>query len=95
MAVLEHGLPLVTTTPALTGIAQRQDSGWPRLAHGDNALLVPPGDTGALVKAVEMLAHDADLRARLAAGSVELSRYFGWAHIARLHKQLYRELLEK
>jgi N-acetylglucosaminyl-diphospho-decaprenol L-rhamnosyltransferase len=95
MAVLEHGLPLVTTTPAPASNTEGQDSGWPRLVHGGNALLVPPGDTGALVEAVGKLAHDADLRARLAAGSVELSRYFGWTRIARLHKQLYKELLEK
>ncbi|HEX9987444.1 MAG TPA: glycosyltransferase [Chloroflexia bacterium] len=95
MAVLEHGLPIVTTTPAPASNAEAQDSGWPRLVHGDNALLVPPGDVGALVEAVEKLARDADLRARLAAGSIELSRYFGWERIALLHKRLYRQLLKE
>jgi glycosyltransferase involved in cell wall biosynthesis len=95
MAMLEHGLPLVTTTPAPTSNTEAQDSSWPRLVDGDNALLVRPGDTGALVEAVGKLAHDADLRVKLAAGSIEVSRYFGWTHIARLHKHLYGELLEK
>jgi N-acetylglucosaminyl-diphospho-decaprenol L-rhamnosyltransferase len=95
MAVLEHGLPLVTTAPAPASDAEGQDSGWPRLVHGNNALLVPPGDADALVKAVERLARDADLRARLAASSAELSRYFGWERIASMHARLYQQLLEK
>jgi glycosyltransferase involved in cell wall biosynthesis len=41
------------------------------LEDGVNCLLVPPGDAAALAAAVERLAADTDLRARLVAGGLE------------------------
>ena len=43
-------------------------------AEGDNALMVPAGDTGATVAALTRLADDAGLRARLAARAVAVVR---------------------
>jgi glycosyltransferase involved in cell wall biosynthesis len=51
--------PLVTAdTPAAREL----------LTHGDSALLVPPGDSGALADAVRKLAADAELEQRLSQG---------------------------
>lgn len=91
LAVLEHGLPLVTTrlgNPHNSAFVGE----WPQLADGKNALLVEPGDVGALAQAISTLAADADLRASLVAGAQQLSRFFSWSEIARRHEQLYEHL---
>jgi glycosyltransferase involved in cell wall biosynthesis len=62
MAVAEavaHGLPVVATT---TGAI-------PELVGNEAGLLVPVGDTAALVEALSRVLGDADLRARLAQGA--------------------------
>jgi glycosyltransferase involved in cell wall biosynthesis len=46
------------------------------LRDGENCLLVPPGDAGALRAAVERLAADADLRARLRTGGLRTAPRF-------------------
>lgn len=57
---LAAGKPLVTAdSPAARAL----------LRDGVDAVLVPPGDPGALAAALERLAGDAALRARLAAGA--------------------------
>ena len=55
---LATGAPVVTAdTPAAREL----------LEHGASALLVPPGDPGALASALQLLASDEELRGRLAA----------------------------
>ena len=88
LAALEHGLPIVTTTPR----AEHYVPGWPALVDGENALLVVPGDAGALAGAMERVACSAELRERLSAGARELAAFFDWGHIARMHLDLYRSL---
>jgi glycosyltransferase involved in cell wall biosynthesis len=89
LAALEHGLPIVTTAPS-----GEHDTtpGWPALVDGENALLVGPGDEGALAGAIERLAREPELRERLSAGARELAAFFDWGHIARMHLELYRSL---
>ncbi|WP_044237648.1 glycosyltransferase family 4 protein [Chondromyces apiculatus] len=54
--LLALGVPLVATDlPAYQGL----------IAHEDRALLVPPGDEGAMVKAFDRLAGDQEVAARL------------------------------
>ena len=61
---LACGTPLVTAdTPAAREL----------LVDGDSALLVPPGDAAALANAVQLLASDDGLRARI--GEAGLSAY--------------------
>ncbi|HUS17512.1 MAG TPA: glycosyltransferase family 4 protein [Chloroflexia bacterium] len=90
LAVLAHGLPLVTTTPAPTGV---RAADWPALAHGTNVLLVPPADPDALAAALARLADDAALRARLGAGAQTLAAQFDWGRIAAEYLALFDSLI--
>jgi len=56
---------LATATPLITGDTPATRE---LLADGRDALLVPPGDPGALAEAVRALAADRELRERIAAG---------------------------
>ncbi|HVG00064.1 MAG TPA: glycosyltransferase [Chloroflexia bacterium] len=95
LAVLEHGLALVTTEPNLEiRIADFGFGGsWPSLVDGENALLVKVGDVEGIVEAVARLAGDDELRERLGRGAGELAGFFNWAAIAESHARLYRRLL--
>jgi glycosyltransferase involved in cell wall biosynthesis len=73
MAALAHGCAIVTTTPRIE---------LPELRPDENVLLVPPDDVGALANAVEQVISDEALRTRLQQGAAELSKSFGWDHIA-------------
>ncbi|MFL5734664.1 MAG: glycosyltransferase [Chloroflexia bacterium] len=85
LAVLEHGLPVVSTMPG--DVTTRE-----ALGGRPAAMLVEPGDPVGLAEAVWKVAEDAGLRKRLAAGALELAREFSWERIARMHMELYREL---
>jgi glycosyltransferase involved in cell wall biosynthesis len=63
-----------------------------RLADGENALLVPPEDVGALAAALARLAGDVALREQLSAGGRALAAQFAWATIAERHEALYHEM---
>lgn len=91
LAVLEHGLSVVTTSVPISKL-KVQGSEWPELIDGKNALLVEPGDVAALAHAIETLAGDPALRDQLSAGAKELAHFFSWERIAQLHVALYRDL---
>jgi glycosyltransferase involved in cell wall biosynthesis len=95
LAVLEHGLPLVTTETKFEFRNSDFEFGgsWPTLVDGENALLVKVGDVEGLVEAVARLAGNAELRERLGRGAKELAGFFSWAAIAEKHARLYRRLL--
>jgi glycosyltransferase-like protein len=59
------------------------------LRDGESALLVPPGDPGALAGALGRLAGDPALRRRLAEGGRPLLDRFTWAASARAHREIY------
>jgi GT2 family glycosyltransferase/glycosyltransferase involved in cell wall biosynthesis len=96
LAVLEHGLPVVTTRPTIDeGTLTESElllSSWPSLEHEMNSLLVPIGDAQALAGAIERLACDPALQASLRGGARRLARFFGWERIARMHGELYTAL---
>ncbi len=72
-ACLAHGRAIVTTHPAVP---------LPEVQDGENMLLVPPQDAGALAEAVLQVWRDPALRARLEAGALALSADFSWNRIA-------------
>ncbi len=83
IAALCHGRPVVTTYPVVPLI---------ELRDGENVLLFPPHDVDALAGAIDRLAGDAELRARLSAGAAALGGRFDWAVIGQQTLDLYRRL---
>ena len=63
------------------------------ITDGRDAILVSPGDAGALAAAMLRVAGDANLRARLGAAGPALAGRFTWEACAREHLALYREVL--
>jgi glycosyltransferase involved in cell wall biosynthesis len=84
IAALRHGCAVVTTLPAVK---------LPELQDGENVLLVPRGDVGALAQAVAHLLQDATLATRLRTGAHALGRIFDWEPIAHQTYALYQEVL--
>lgn len=82
LAALTHGLPVVTTAGS-TVPSQLRD--------GENVLLVPAGDAGALAMALARLAADSALRARLGQAGQALAAQFSWEAIAARHEAVYEE----
>jgi glycosyltransferase-like protein len=62
------------------------------LEDGRSALLVPPGDAGALAGALGRLAGDERLRRELAAGGRPLVDRFTWAASAAAHREIYAQV---
>jgi glycosyltransferase involved in cell wall biosynthesis len=83
MAALVHAIPIVSTTPQVS---------LPALVSGENLMLVPPGDAGALAAAIMHLARDEALRERLGHGARELARSFDWQHIAARTLEVYHAI---
>lgn len=95
LAVLEHSLPVITTTDGNEKVkgARSREHGWPELVDGENAILVRPGDVEELVRGIEKVAADTELRGRLAEEAAKVVQFFSWARIAEAHAALYRRLL--
>ncbi len=81
LAVLAHGLPVVTTVPKFP---------LPQIVSGENMLLAPAGDVPALTDAVLQLIKSSALRVRLSAGAKSLADRFDWDEIARQTLEVYR-----
>ena len=96
LAVLAHGLPIVTTSRSDRKVSPESggQQEWPELVDGANAILVQPGDASGLVSAIETVASDAELRGRLAEGAAEVARLFSWTRIAEAHAGLYNRLTQ-
>jgi glycosyltransferase involved in cell wall biosynthesis len=86
MAALAHGRPLITTTPT---------AHTPQFIEGENCCLVPVGDVGVLVTAVQTLTNDANLRKTLGQGAAELAEQFSWGRIAEETAVFYQSLLNE
>lgn len=79
---MASGVPVVTTTGSAT-----------EEVAGDAAILVPPGDVGALADALGRALEDRDLRARLAVAGPARAAAFTWAASADGHLAAYRRAL--
>jgi glycosyltransferase-like protein len=60
------------------------------LAHGQSALLSPPGDGAALGRSLARLSRDPELGARLVAGGRHVVDAYGWDVAAAAHEDAYR-----
>ncbi len=81
LAALTHGLPTISTLPAVIV---------PEMVHGENIWLVPSGSASALAAAVAELWPSPALRQRLGEGASRLADSFTWEAIAQRHLQLYQ-----
>jgi polysaccharide biosynthesis protein PslF len=86
---LEHGLPIVTTTPA----AGAYGSSPRRLEPGRHFLAAPPNDPPALAAAIARLIDDPQLRARLGREARLLAAQCTWKAIATETAQVYVDCL--
>jgi glycosyltransferase involved in cell wall biosynthesis len=94
MAALVHGLPIVTTiSNSQFPIPNSPSSSrLPSLLDGENVLLVPPDDAAALAEAIARLADTPEMRQRLGQGAKEMSKAFGWDHIAEKTLEVYHAI---
>ncbi len=84
MAALAHGKAIVTTRPHLA---------IPELVDGENCVLVPPEDAGALASAVRRVMIEPGLRQRLESGARQLAQKFTWDKIAARSVEVFRGVL--
>jgi 2-deoxystreptamine N-acetyl-D-glucosaminyltransferase/2-deoxystreptamine glucosyltransferase len=80
---MASGLPVVAS--AVGGIPEV-------VRDGGTGLLVPPGDVEALTAALDRLAADPDLRARLAEGARARARGYAWPRLAEEVAAVYRRV---
>jgi glycosyltransferase involved in cell wall biosynthesis len=83
-ACLAHGRAVVTVRPRID---------LPEVRDGKNMLLADPRDPRGLAEAVQRLAADPDLRARLEAGAEALAAEFAWERIARRTASLFKRII--
>jgi glycosyltransferase involved in cell wall biosynthesis len=97
MAALAHGLPIVTTKAPVINSPHTEDTSGllPKLVHGENCLLISPGDDRALVEAVRQLMDSPKLRKMLAEGASQLAKNFSWERIAQETVGMYRSILKQ
>jgi glycosyltransferase involved in cell wall biosynthesis len=63
---------------------------------GDAGILVPPGDTRAIVGAMKALLDDENRRRQLGAqGKARVARLFNWDNAAKETADVYRDAIEK
>jgi glycosyltransferase involved in cell wall biosynthesis len=88
LAALEHGRPIVTTTPApgARGFGPRS------LIPERHFLPVPPNDPAALAHALTRLADDPELAARLGGEAKRLAGLCSWESIAAETAEVYAEV---
>ena len=73
--VAAHDLPIITTRP------QRLE---PPFIDGQNLLLCPPRDPGALAAAIDRVVSDPAVRSRLSHGACDLARqWYDWSAVTR------------
>ncbi len=85
MAAIHYGCAIVTTMPQVM---------IPTFKHGDNMLLVPPGDNPALENAIRQLQQSPNLGQHLRQGASELADTFRWDTIARDYTAFFTHINE-
>ena len=78
------GVPVIATT----------EGGPPEfVSDGNEALLVDPTDQEALIRTLERLARDRDLRARIGAAGARRVVDFSWSDVGRTYEELYDQVI--
>ena len=85
MAAIAHGLPIVSTQPAVP---------IPQIHHGDNLWLVPAQAPEALADAIKTLWSDPAMCQRLSEGARHLAENFTWDNVARRNLEAYCEFIQ-
>lgn len=80
---VHYGAAIVTTTPAV---------GIPAFRHGENLLLVPPGDVQALTETLAHLYNKPSLNRALRTGALALAETFSWANIVNNYEGIYQRV---
>lgn len=94
MAALAHGMAIVTTSDESRGMKDEGER-LPSLRDGENVVLVPPDNPGAIVEAVKRIGTNPALRVKLQHGARETAQFFTWDKIADAHLELYKNLLQR
>jgi glycosyltransferase involved in cell wall biosynthesis len=95
---LAEGFPLAlleTMARGLVPVVTAVDGPTEVASHGLNAFVVPPRDPDALVRAVESLLCDPDLRAELSARAAVTARAYTWPRVAAENLRLMTEALAR
>jgi len=88
------GLPAAEAMACGTPVISTTAGALPEVV-GDAGILVPPGDTGALVASIKALLDDEARRKELGAMGVErVKRLFNWDNAAGQTADYYREAIE-
>jgi glycosyltransferase involved in cell wall biosynthesis len=91
----EMGSVLVEAMVAGVPVVASDVGGIPEVVRdGETGLLVPPGDVDRLADALDRLAGDPGLRARLSAGARSRARSYAWPHLAARVAGVYARTLE-
>lgn len=81
MLGLQLGLPIITTTPELSGTPIR---------HKENLYLVPKHNHDAIIQGIKQISTDQSLKTRLSKGAKKLSGFFNWETISKRYLSLYK-----
>lgn len=84
LEAMAAGLPIVASR--VGGVEEA-------VSEGSNALLVPPGDPGALAEAIAILGLDATLRERFGRMSRQRAEQFDWSVLLPRYLTLFEELV--
>jgi|GEM_PF-285690 len=88
------GLPILEAMAAGLPVLTSDRGGTAEVA-GSDALLVNPENVAEIGKAMERLAFDGELRARLGVAGPDRARQWSWARTADLTVDVYNELLDR
>ena len=86
------GMPVLEAMACGTPVVTSNASSLPEVG-GDAALLVPPGDVGAMTQALEQLLTDERQRADRASRGLARAKRFTWEACAARHVEVYRRFI--